>query len=79
MKEVFLKAKVIKEACDKHKYLKLRMGDNKCIAINTKVCKIAISEGSYDPKATTRFIGYSECSFHEYLTYKIPLVIIKEK
>lgn len=66
--------KQLYSACQKHKYLLLRMYNGKQMAINCKVAKLAKKQNNYPEDDETDFASFIPCDFITYIHYKTPFI-----
>lgn len=69
-----LTVKQVHNACRKHKYLLFRLENGEKVGINGKIADIARKRYHLHGQKPTKYVGFTPCTFHEYITHKYPFV-----
>jgi len=69
-----LTVKDLMKICSENKYVLLRERDGHLSAINCKISPLAFRKFNPKKNIETCFVSYLPCSFHEYISNKIPFI-----
>lgn len=63
------------DVCQKNRFILLRYrSDNSQIAVNCRVALLKNLEWAKQDLTETKFISWKACSFHEYISKKVPFI-----
>jgi hypothetical protein len=74
MKIKSLTVKKLHQICSQNKYILLRERGGILVGVNCKVSPIGFKKFKGNINVPTNFVSYFPCSFHEYISNKIPFL-----
>ena len=62
------------DACKKHKYVLFRFPSGNQMGVNSKIVEIAMKNRDYNSFGLTDYIGFTPCSYMEYISKKHAII-----